>query len=185
LPPREAAAARVVVGTDVAVSRHMSNREIRTFDYVNQPYEQVRDALRGDAAGIFRPATKDAEARTGELVSSLSVDVKGFEIGKEISIRFGDLREEAGARRSRVAHVPIEWHARDAPGLFPTMKADLSVYPLSATETQIDLRGTYEPPLGPLGGAIDAIVGHRIAEAAVHRFTTVVAERLRRRSTGP
>lgn len=163
----------------------MSNREIRTFDYVNKPYEQVRDALRNDAAGILRSATKDAEVRTGELVASLSVDLKGFEVSKEISIRFGDIREEAGARLSHVTHVQLEWQAKDGPGLFPTMKADLSVYPLSATETQIDLRGKYEPPLGLLGGAIDAIAGHRIAEAVVHRFVTGLAERLRRRPPGP
>ena len=65
------------------------------------------------------------------------------------------------------------------------MRADLSVYPLSGKETQVDLRGTYAPPLGLLGGAIDALAGHRIAEAAVHRFVTAVAERLRRRSPGP
>ena len=94
-----------MVGTDVAVPGVMSNREIRAFEYVNQPYEQVRDALRSDTAGILRSATKDAEARTGELVASLSVDVKGFEVRKEISIRFGYVREEAGTRLSHVTLV--------------------------------------------------------------------------------
>jgi hypothetical protein len=157
----------------------MAKREIRSFDYVNQPYETVRDVLRKDAAAIFRSATQVAEARTGELVASLSVEVKGFELAKEIAIRIGEVQETPGPRLSHVTHIELEWQAKEAPGLFPTMKADLSVYPLSGKETQIDLRGAYEPPLGPLGGAIDAMVGHRIAEASVHRFVSAVAERLR------
>ena len=76
----------------------MSEREIRAFDYVNQPYEQVRDAIRKDAAAMFASATKVAEARTGELVTSLSVDIKGIEVTKEITIRLGDIREEPGPR---------------------------------------------------------------------------------------
>jgi hypothetical protein len=52
------------------------------------------------------------------------------------------------------------------------MKADLSIYPLTATETQLDFKGVYEPPLGPLGEAVNAIVGHRIAEVS---FTASLA----------
>lgn len=59
------------------------------------------------------------------------------------------------------------------------MRAELSIYPLTATETQLDLSGLYEPPLGILGSAIDAMVGDRIAEASVHHFVSDVAAYLR------
>ena len=59
------------------------------------------------------------------------------------------------------------------------MNAELSVYPLTPTETQLDFLGRYEPPLGILGGALDAMVGHHIAQASVHRFVTDVAKYLR------
>ena len=65
------------------------------------------------------------------------------------------------------------------PRLFPLMKADLSIYPLTATETQLDFKGLYEPPLGLLGKAVNAMVGHRIAEVSVHRFVSDVAQYLR------
>ena len=52
------------------------------------------------------------------------------------------------------------------------MTAVLAVYPLTATETQLDFSGQYDPPLGAVGDAVDALVGHRIAEASVHRFVT-------------
>jgi hypothetical protein len=156
----------------------MTKRAIRAFDYVNHPYEPVRDAVRKDPSSIFQKATKVAEERSGELVASLSVDVSGMRISKDIAIEVNSIREE-GERSARVTHVELEWKAADAPGLFPIMKGDLKIYPLSPTETQIELSGEYEPPLGPLGGAIDAAVGHRLAEASVHRFVHAVVERLR------
>jgi hypothetical protein len=50
------------------------------------------------------------------------------------------------------------------------MEAALSIYPLSPDETQLDLAGRYQPPLGTLGTALDATAGHRIAEATVLRL---------------
>ncbi|MEZ5319489.1 MAG: hypothetical protein R2752_18970 [Vicinamibacterales bacterium] len=159
----------------------MAAREIRAFDYVNQPYASVRDLLAKDAGSLFRSATKVAEARTGELVAALSVDIQGLEVSRDITIRIGDAREDTGPRHSHVTHIPIEWQAKDSPGLFPVMKADLAVYPLSSTETQVELTGRYEPPMGIIGKALDAAVGHRIAEASVHRFVTAVVEHIRQR----
>ena len=59
------------------------------------------------------------------------------------------------------------------------MKAELSIYPLTPTETQLEFVGHYEPPLGIVGGALDATVGHRIAQASVDRLVTDVARYLR------
>lgn len=159
----------------------MAQREIRSFDYVNQPYEPVRDALRADAAAIFKRATQVAEDRSGDLVASLSVDFKGIQLSKSIAIRLGGMREESlpGTLLSHVTRVELEWQAASSPGLFPVMKAELAIYPLSPTETQVELTGRYEPPMGVLGVAIDAVVGHRIAEATCHRFVRAVVERLR------
>ena len=58
--------------------------------------------------------------------------------------------------------------------------ASLWVYPLTPTETQLDFRGDYEPPFGPVGTAVNAVVGHRIAELCVHSFLVDVARHLRR-----
>ena len=65
------------------------------------------------------------------------------------------------------------------PGLFPLMKAELSIYPLTASETQLDFSGVYEPPLGAVGKALNAVAGYRIAEVSVHRFVNDVARFLR------
>src|SRR5690606_10339782 len=75
--------------------------------------------------------------------------------------------------------IDLEWKASKRPGLFPVMKAVLSIYPLTATETQLDLSGEYEVPLGKVGEVLDSVVGHRIVEATVHRFIKDVAAYLR------
>lgn len=59
------------------------------------------------------------------------------------------------------------------------MRATLAIYPLTASETQLEFFGSYEPPLGRVGDAINAVIGHRIAEASVQRFVEEVACYLR------
>jgi hypothetical protein len=152
------------------------SREIRSFDYVNAPYESVRAALSKDALAIFRSATKAAAGRTHSVASALRVEIAGIELAKEIEISVKEVKEAPG---SAVTRLELEWKAATAPGLFPMMRAELAVYPLTATETQLDFSGRYEPPLGWLGTAVDAAVGHRIAEASVHRFVSEVASYLR------
>jgi hypothetical protein len=119
-----------------------------------------------------------AAERGDEIVAALEVSIGGLRVSKDVLVRVGAIREE-GAVHSRVTHVALEWQARQQPGLFPVMNADLRIYPLSPTETQVELEGDYEPPLGLLGSAVDAVVGHRLAEASVHRFVRAVVERLR------
>lgn len=154
--------------------------EVRSFDYINHPYERVRDALREDASDIFRAATTAATSRASSVASELRVSLGAIEVTAEIDIaihEIEDLAQTQGA--SRGTRIRLEWRGAQRPGLFPLMHADLSIYPLTSTETQLDFEGTYQPPLGPLGRAIDALVGHRIAEASVHRFVADVAQHLR------
>ena len=156
------------------------NREIRSYDYVNHPYAAVRDALVKDPAAVLRAATNAAASRARDVAAALHVTIGPLDLGAEIAITVGQITEQAhDAPTSRVTRIPIEWSAARSAALFPIMKAELSVYPLTATETQLDFLGRYEPPLGIVGGALDAIVGHRIAEASVHRLVADVASYLR------
>jgi hypothetical protein len=156
------------------------SREIRSYDYVNHPYTRVREALIAQPAEVFRAATKAAASRAESVAAELHVTVAGLEVGAEIVLTVGAI-EETGrkAESSRVTRIPVAWEAANRPRLFPLMSAQLSVYPLTATETQLDFLGRYEPPMGLLGGAMDAVVGYRIAEASVHRLVSDVAHYLR------
>lgn len=143
-------------------------REIRSFDYVNHPYESVREALGADPAGVFKAATKGAQSRVRSVASALHVNIGGLEVGAEITIAVGQGEDTStDPAFSRVTRIPIQWEAAKRPRLFPLMSADLSIYPLTSTETQLDFLGRYDPLMGLLGDAIDAVLLHRIAEASV------------------
>jgi hypothetical protein len=155
-------------------------REIRSYDYVNHPYGQVRDALTADAAGVFRAATRAAASRAHSVAAELRMNVAGLDVSAEIVLAVGAIEESTGKTDSaRVTRIPVTWEAAHRPQLFPLMSAELSIYPLTATETQLDFLGRYEPPLGLFGDAVDAMIGHKIAEASVHRFIADVAHYLR------
>ena len=156
-------------------------REIHCYDYVNHPYEQVRNALRQDAPAVFQSATKAAARRAQSVASELRVDIGGIGIEADIRISIKDIQvKDREAMTEPVTRLQLEWEAATMPRLFPLMRAELSIYPLTATETQLDFNGLYEPPFGPLGKAVNAMVGHRIAEVSVHRFVSDVARHLRK-----
>lgn len=154
--------------------------DIRSYDYVNKPYAEVCSALVNDPAAVFGKATKAAAARVESVAADLHVSVAGLDVGAEVVLSIGDISEsESPTGPGKVTRIPIEWEASERPRLFPLMNGELSVYPLTARETQLDFLGRYQPPLGLLGTAVDAMVGHRIAEASVHRLIADVAQYLR------
>jgi hypothetical protein len=154
-------------------------REIRCYDYVNHPYERVSDALKQNALKVFQSATKAAASRAQSVAAELHVDVAGVGVKTDINIAVKGVQEKRDATAGPATRLALEWEAATMPRLFPLMKGELAIYPLTPTETQLDFSGTYEPPLGALGKTVNAIVGHRIAEVSVHRFIDDVAAYLR------
>jgi hypothetical protein len=161
--------------------RNMSSgREIRSYDYVNLPYERVRDALRQNALAVFQSATKAAASRAQSVAAELHVDFGGIGVKTDINISVRNIEEKVADTTSTPStRLLLEWEAATMPRLFPLMKGELSVYPLTSTETQLDFSGIYEPPFGAVGKTMNAIIGHRIAEVSVHRFVSDVAGYLR------
>jgi hypothetical protein len=156
-------------------------REIHSYDYVNHSYLQVRDALSTNAPAIFQSATKAAAARAQSVASELRLDLGGIAIEADIRVSVNSVEQKPSEGISDPAtRLQLEWEAATMPRLFPFMSAELAIYPLTSTETQLDFLGVYEPPFGPLGKAVNAVIGHRIAEASVHRFVSDVAEYLRK-----
>ncbi len=154
--------------------------EIRCYDYVNHPYEQVRDVLSLDALAVFQTATKTAASRVRPIASSLHFDMGGIGVEADIIISIKNIEEKTNdAMTGPVTRLQLEWESAKMPSLFPFMKAELAIYPLTRTETQLDFSGLYEPPLGAVGKAVNAIIGRRIAEVSVHSFVDDVAGYLR------
>ena len=91
-------------------------REIRCFDYVNHPYEQVRDALVADAPTVFQAATKAAASRAQSVASELRVNIGGIGVATDISISVTKIEEKIsesmGTPGTRLA---LEWEAANMP----------------------------------------------------------------------
>lgn len=146
------------------------SREVRCYDYVSVPYVRVRELLRSDGAAIFARATATANDRARELVATLRLNVGPVELGVDVQLQVRGITDDVSATGDPRTRLEFAWEARERAGLFPSMDASLSIYPLSPGETQLDLQGRYRPPLGSLGTAIDTTVGHRVAEATVLRL---------------
>jgi hypothetical protein len=160
-------------------------REIRCYDYVNHPYERVRNALKENALTVFQSATKAAASRAQSVAAELHVDFGGIGVSTDIKIDVKSVEEKAATGSAPATRLLLEWEAATMPRLFPLMKAELSIYPLTSTETQLDFSGVYEPPFGAVGKTMNAIAGHRIAEVSVHRFITDIAAYLRHELVSP
>jgi hypothetical protein len=76
------------------------------------------------------------------------------------------------------AGLALRWEATGVGGaLFPVLDADLTLAP-DGMGTVLRLAGSYRPPLGPLGQALDRAILHRVAEATIRTFLARVAAQL-------
>lgn len=163
-----------------------SEHRLRCYDYVNQPFERVRAALRENAQDIVRLATSRASQREQSITAQLHVRVGVLDIAADVRVELGKPEDtQSSPYGYEVAVFPLSWSANSRPSLFPHMKGKLSVYPLSRSETQLEFEGIYDPPFGLLGDALDALAGKRIAEASVLIFVQDIAAHLRKQLAAP
>lgn len=95
-------------------------KQIRSFDYVNHPYDQVKGALTKDATSVFRSATQAAASRTHSVASALQVDIAGLKVAKDVDISVKNIDETAmGASSTPRTRIEIEWEASSSPRLPP------------------------------------------------------------------
>lgn len=83
---------------------------------------------------------------------------------------------DPGRNRGDTMVVPIHWEATGPTVLFPRLDADLEFAPVGPDTTQLNLWGTYDPPLDGFGDRLDRLVFHRVAEATVRAFLARVAQ---------
>jgi hypothetical protein len=84
-------------------------REIHCYDYVNHPYEQVRDALSKDALAVFQAATKAATSRAQSIASELRVEIGGIAIEADIRVSVKKIAVKTrGAVRDPATQLQLE-----------------------------------------------------------------------------
>lgn len=152
------------------------HRTLHTYEYLTRPFEAVRIAFAEEMIDVLQHATEAAATRAVALSTHLHARVAGIEVGTPVTVKIRGFDQSGGDHPS--ARLRIAWEAERAKALFPAMEADVEAHPITPTETQLALFGTYRPPLGIVGSAADALIGHRLAEAAVHHFLLEVKDRL-------
>lgn len=79
----------------------------------------------------------------------------------------------------RSAGLALRWEATGpGGGLFPVLDADLRLAPDGDGNTMLTLAGSYRPPLGPLGEALDRTILSRVAAATIRSFVARVAAQI-------
>jgi hypothetical protein len=158
-----------------------ATRKLRCYQYIDRPYEAVRNVLRQRPLEICRRATMSAAARAGAIAASLHTELGGVDVAVDVRLHVHAIHDdERIAGISPVTRISLGWEAATLPALFPVMSAEVSIWPLTSTETQLEIEGDYRPPLGAVGNLLDAALGHRVADASVHRFLDDIVEQLRR-----
>lgn len=154
-------------------------RQFRCFDYVNQGFEAVDRTLTKDPISLFGRATAAANGTNEPGHARLHVSLGPLDVATPITLELWAHYKRGRAAGEPRATFDLSWRATRAAAAFPVMDAELLLYPLSGTETQLELVCEYQPPLGVVGNALDAAGLHLLAEQAITRFLREVAERLR------
>jgi len=81
--------------------------------------------------------------------------------------------------RGDSAVLALRWEATGpGGGLFPVLDADMALTPAGAHSTRLSLAGSYRPPFGAVGAALDRAILHKVADATIRSLLTRVADAL-------
>lgn len=138
------------------------------FVHVTRPFEEARSILLQLLDGFSEAA--DIAYREGEeLLMKAGPETR--QIAKTVRLTFGDPLE-----MEEEMVVPLSWEATGATGLFPKLDADLRLATMGPRIAKLWLEGSYQPPLGAVGRALDRAFLHRVAEATVKHFVERIGE---------
>ena len=102
-----------------------------------------------------------------------------------LGITVGDVRVETDVRiafRNKSEYpgyhiIDVSWKPANG-GPFPEFIGTLAIAQDAIDWSRLDLDGGYRPPLGIVGAAFDAVLGHRIAEVTADQLLAKLKEML-------
>jgi hypothetical protein len=150
-------------------------RRIEATEHVRASVDMVARVLTG-----HRCALGERHGRSGQEPASYVTDLEvglggGSSVHERVTIRC--TRQFEGPKDR--ARWELSWEPVGHSRLIPAFQGQLQAAP-AGTGTQLDLTGTYRPPLGPVGAAGDALIGRRIAERTLTSLLAGLAGRIER-----
>lgn len=151
-----------------------AEEHLRVVHRIAKPADEVERALRIRPDRLVRIAYGfDVEAKTSAIIS-LSPFRSQHWLRVPARIEFSTpLPHHAGAV------ISLKWQASHLSHYFPVLEADLLVNQGTGT-TDLELQGTYRPPLGIAGFMFDRLVGKRFAAAAAVGFVEALGDAIER-----
>jgi hypothetical protein len=140
------------------------------FTDIDAPFGVAEPRLLGSLSaldGLAEGAYRDGEARRATL---------GVEVAQVQAPAFVKLTVGAPIKGPGRLTIPLSWTAEGSTALFPKMDADLMLATLGPNASQLSLRGSYTPPMGAVGRALDRMLMHRVAESSVKGFVDRIAD---------
>ena len=145
---------------------------IHDFIHIDAAAESVAGLVESGAEWLA-PLAADAY-QDGQTHLLRAGPGEGRPLSKRVRMTLGQVR-----KRQDSVVVPIHWEATGITGLFPVLDAELEFAPVGADITELNLWGTYDPPLDGFGVRLDQMIFHRVAEATVRSFLGRLADSIR------
>lgn len=146
----------------------MTKRHIHIYDGVRMPFGEVRHLLRDHPADVFQVPLEAGLAGVHEAHTALELDLGNLHLAKRVILDITDYTDLPGP--IPLGRMTLRLEPEDHSAMFPVIDADLEVEPIDPSGTMVSLLGSYEPPLGALGAAVDRLVLHQMAELTLKGF---------------
>jgi hypothetical protein len=146
---------------------------VRYYVTIDRPIEACRQVLLESPEEWLPNVVQTSHGPAEQLLARMGFTVLAVDVRKKALVQLGNpvqLRDWL--------HIPISWEAQPVSELFPRFEGELQLVPISPEETKLALAGTYDPPLGDLGRAVDNLLMHTAAEATVKDFVEQLGRRL-------
>ena len=148
--------------TNLSRRREVACPYARAVEY----FDRYLNVLPSAESGTGRILRLRASLQALGLPSGLAVD-------HDVIASFDPTNQAPGlANGVAVAWKPV------GDGPFPTFRGLLAISAATPKSSTLSLDGEYEPPLGVVGAAFDAAVGHKIAESTADELLNVIGTRI-------
>ena len=132
---------------------------------VARPPEIVRERFFRDASWL-EPLALAAEEDGEVLYIRVGPKWAGGTVTRKVSVTLGP-----PSYSGETVVLGLSWRANSLRGLFPVFEGTLELAPLEASGLcRVTLAGSYEPPLGEVGGKLDDALFHHVAHSTARNF---------------
>jgi len=143
-------------------------RSVYQLDVVDRPFGEVADLLHSRPNELIDPEDLVELRDRNRAVVELDAHLSPFCISCQALVEFGPFTQIDG--QMSVATLRVRWEALEHRSWFPTWSGEFEAVPRADHTTQLGFVGTYQPPMGPVGGLADAVILHRVADGALRTF---------------